>query len=265
MREQEAGEAINGMARPNSGKKRRLRITRCTIESAGETKPMTGDANIFKAMINPDTYSRSYGIGYTDKQCKLESDPIGCTSVELNFAAIKKETVSFHLVIDGTGVVKLFDKVPDVKEQLEKLKDIVYRYQGEKHEPSVVQLSWGDIDEDNVAFVGRMTSMKVDYTMFKPSGAPLRAKVALSFGSYMTRAESALRANQSSPDMSHVVQVRAGDSLPALCHRIYNDSSQYMTVARANGLSGFRELSPGMRLRFPPIKKNSSRAKAPSA
>jgi nucleoid-associated protein YgaU len=112
-----------------------------------------------------------------------------------------------------------------------------------------VRLLWGSL-----IFFGRMTSMSTQYTLFKASGEPLRAKVDLQFVGTMSKSESQLVANRSSPDLSHVVVVRDGDTLPLLCNRIYGDSSYYPEVAQANGLAGFRELLPGQRLVFPPLE-----------
>jgi nucleoid-associated protein YgaU len=96
--------------------------------------------------------------------------------------------------------------------------------------------------------------MTVDYTLFRASGEALRAKVAMNFVSFATQVEEALRAQRSSPDMTHVVTVRAGDTLPLLCQRIYRDASKYVEVARLNDLDGFRALEPDTVLRFPPMR-----------
>jgi nucleoid-associated protein YgaU len=70
----------------------------------------------------------------------------------------------------------------------------------------------------------------------------------------MSGEEEKLSADASSPDLSHVVQVRQGDTLPLLCHRIYGDSRYYLKVAQFNGLQQFRSLPPGLRLHFPPLE-----------
>jgi len=238
-----------------NGEKQKLTITRCDVTQDGQTNPSGSASDIFEAMLNPASYGQQLSIGYSsdvDEDSKSSHQrPLGQTAVESRFASINAETVSFDLVLDGTGVVKKDDSsVPDVKAEIEDLKDIVYRYVGDKHEPSVVKLSWGELDP----FYGRMKSMAVDYTLFKPSGLPLRAKVKLSFVSYMTQVEAALRANRSSPDLSHLVEVVDGDTLPLLCQRVYNDCSRYLDVARANRLANFRELEPGTMLRFPPLR-----------
>jgi nucleoid-associated protein YgaU len=59
-------------------------------------------------------------------------------------------------------------------------------------------------------------------------------------------------ANRNSPDLSHMVEVRAGDTLPLLCHRIYNDSSYYPEVAKINKIINMQTLTPGNQTPFPP-------------
>jgi len=43
-----------------------------------------------------------------------------------------------------------------------------------------------------------------------------------------------------------------GDTLPAMCDRLYGDSKYYIAVAAANGLTSFRDIKPGTPLVFPP-------------
>jgi len=234
--------------------KEKLTITRCEVTTDGQTQPSSKSIDKFEAMLNPASYSHKLSISYS-KDAERKSGgrnhkAQGQTAVESRFAAINAEGVSFELVLDGTGVVKKDDsRVPDVKAEIQRLTDIVYRYIGKKHEPNVVKLSWGGLNP----FFGRMEKMSVDYTLFEPSGKPLRAKVKLSFVSFMTKVESALRADQSSPDLTHKIQVRDGDTLPLLCQQVYNDCSRYLYVARRNKLANFRDLKPGSWLRFPPL------------
>ncbi len=237
-----------------SGEKQKLTITRCEV-NGGQTTPSSSQSDVFEALLNPASYAHSLSIAYSkegDPDAKGSNQkPQGQTSAEPRFASINSEKVSFDLVLDGTGVVKKDDSaVPDVQAEIDQLKDVVYRYVGDKHEPSVVKLAWGELD----AFYGRMESMSVDYTLFKPTGLPLRAKVKLSFVSFMTKIEAALRADRSSPDLSHQVEVRDGDTLPLLCLRVYKDCSRYIDVARENRLANFRTLEPGTWLRFPPLR-----------
>lgn len=225
-----------------SGKKGRLIISKCSVDSSGDIK--VDKNNSFTFMLNPSEYDHSFAIGYNKKGA------IGQSGSDAKFAGAQPEKLKFTTLIDGTGVVSGTDaNVSDVKTQIKDLKDIVYKYDGDKHEPSHVRVLWG-----SQIFFGRLESMAVDNTMFKPSGEPLRAKVQLSLTGFMSKEEEALRANRSSPDMSHLVEVNAGDTLPSLCHRIYKDNSYYLEVARINNITDFRDIKPGIKLLFPPLR-----------
>ena len=86
------------------------------------------------------------------------------------------------------------------------------------------------------------------------SGEPLRAKIKLAFSGFMSKEEEALRANRSSPDLSHLIEVKAGDTLPMLCYRVYKDCSYYLEVAKVNDITNFRDIKPGSKLHFPPLR-----------
>jgi hypothetical protein len=126
---------------------------------------------------------------------------------------------------------------------------VVYAYDGGNHEPSVVKLTWGAL-----LFYGRLKTMSVEFTVFEPGGDPLRARAKMSFAGFMSDREESLRAKRASPDLSHVVVVRKGDTLPLLCHRIYKDVSYYLDVARYNDLSEVGHLEPGTRISLPPLQ-----------
>ena len=229
----------------------RLRITRCRIlrdkiEPVPNPSPIK---DIFEVTINPESYSRRYAVAYNGTG-RAGHAPIGQAAAAAEFARTEAERISFDLVIDGTGVVEAARGKP-VSDEIARLRDITYTYQGEDHEPNPVELNWG---EELKAFRARLTAMDVDYTLFKPDGAPLRAKVRLEFIEAQTPREVAVKADKQSPDLTHLVRVRAGDTLPNLCQRIYNDPSAYLKVAALNGLDGFRALEPNTLLRFPPLR-----------
>jgi len=135
-----------------------------------------------------------------------------------------------------------------VKDQIALLRKVAYDYKGSGHEPPVVEVSWGTL-----LIQARLDSLNIDYTLFKPSGEPLRAKLSLTFFEYKSTEETYQEVAQQSPDLTHLVAVKAGDTLPMLCFQIYQDSSHYLAVARLNNLRQFRNLQPGQVLRFPPL------------
>ena len=199
----------------------------------------------FTAVLNPSDYKHQRAIQYSQQEA------LGQIGSESKFSAIGPDKISFSLLLDGTGAVppnSPSDAFKDVATQIRELTEVVYQYDGNRHEPSHVRLLWGSFTMD-----ARLESMSTNYSLFEPSGAPLRAKVELGFVSFVTKKEASLIANRSSPDLTHRVLVREGDTLPLLCQRIYGDARYYPQVARHNGLTQFRRLAAGSTLHFPPL------------
>lgn len=199
----------------------------------------------FEVMINPETYSHTYSINYTDRK------DMGSNNMSADFNQMAKEKLSFKITLDSTGVVPLAtaNKGKDVKTMIKELKAIVYDYQGSIHQPYFVELLWGAM-----IFKGRLDSLSLDYKLFRSDGTPVRANVSLGFTGYMSEEVATAEANQSSPDMTHIVTVKEGDTLVELCRKIYGKSKYYLKVAEYNNLTNFRYLNPGSKISFPPLK-----------
>ena len=98
-------------------------------------------------------------------------------------------------------------------------------------------------------------SFTVAYSLFKPDGSALRATINLKLTESKDYKTKAKEAQKSSPDLTHMRTVKAGDTLPLMTYRIYGDSSYYTEVARVNKLRSFNDIKPGDQIYFPPIKK----------
>jgi nucleoid-associated protein YgaU len=229
-----------------TGQKTKLLMTRYSVGADGTIT--LEPAVRFEAMINPAEFKHNTGISYDTQKT------LGEAAASPKFSAMNEEKISFALVLDGTGVVPTGTGAgsgtpTSVKDHLAQLNKVVYNYVGTQHEPPHVRLLWGSL-----IFFGRLESMNTAYTLFKPSGEPLRAKVDLGFIGSMSQRESELVSNRSSPDLTHSVVVRQGDTLPLLCQRIYGDPGYYIDVAAFNQLADFRSLRAGMQLHFPPLE-----------
>ncbi len=224
-------------------KKALLTISPCIVSAIGKIS-VNGSKQKFEAMINPAGYEHTLSLRYSKKEV------LGQPGTETRYKATRPEKLVLkELVLDGTGVVKPSNKMPvSVKAQIERLKNVIYTYDGDKHEAPIVQIKWGAL-----LFYSRAESLKFDYTLFTPNGEPLRAKVTLTLIEYESNEQIIKEANISSPDLTHLIEVKAGDTLPLLCYQIYQNSAYYPEVARANNLTHFRDLKPGMRLLFPPL------------
>ena len=199
----------------------------------------------FGVLINPSSYSHSFGINYKT------NESMGDTAGAPKFEKYPSESLSFKIVLDGTGVVPVSGTRKNVYQLVTSLKDVVYTFNGSIHEPNYVQLIWG-----SMLFNGRLNTFKVDYNLFRPDGIPLRANVDLDFKGFTSKELSSKMANVSSPDMSHLITFSAGDTLPNLCFRVYKNSNYCLEVAKINRLKSFRNIKPGTELLFPPLAKN---------
>lgn len=228
----------------------RLTLQRCLL-SGDQLVPQTGPSDTLEVMLNPNSFSHGHEIDYNDDGVE-SSKTQGEIYPEQIFAGYSPETLSFDLTFDGTGAVPTQDGSPPtpVPEMIDKLKTICYTYNGSEHQPNFVKLKWGEAFDN---FNGRLKTLKLDYKLFKSTGEPLRATTKLEFRRFRTREEALLDAGQTSPDMTHVIRIREGDTLPLLCETVYKDGGRYLTVARQNGLVNFRALESGALLRFPPI------------
>ena len=128
-------------------------------------------------------------------------------------------------------------------------KSTCYTYNGTIHEPNYLILNWGSL-----VFKCKLTSLSVNYTLFQKNGIPLRAKASVEFMEAIGVSEISKEANMQSPDLTHMVVIRDGDTLPMLCMEMYGDSSYYMEVAEYNNIINFRDIAPGTQIYLPPLK-----------
>ena len=191
--------------------------------------------------INPASYTHNFQVNY-DKTTAL-----GKPGTPLEFKGIPPQTVSFEVYFDSTGAVE-GSKVP-VKDQLSVFKKVAFVFNGDIHEPNYLIISWGAL-----VFRCKLTSLSVNYTLFKQDGTPLRAKASMSFEQAVDADLIAKDANPKSPDLTHLITVKQGDTLPVICYRTYGDSSYYWEVAKYNNIANFQNLKPGTKLYLPPIK-----------
>lgn len=195
----------------------------------------------YVVMINPESVKHGRTIEYSTEQ-----------AADSNKAAAKYQnspaaTLSFELVLDCTGVVD--SKRVDMETEMKRLEVVIYQYNGNIHRPNFVQISWC---KDKL-FKGVLTNFETTYTLFKPNGAPLRAKLSLEFEGYTDPYVTAAINGNNSPDMTHLVDVVAGDTLGNLSQRIYDSADFTVQLAQFNGLDKFRQLPTARQLTFPPL------------
>jgi hypothetical protein len=200
----------------------------------------SGDPYI--VMINPDSLKWQRIIEYNEQQSPDSS------AASQKYKSTPSEKLNFDIVIDCTGIVDS-DRT-DMPTEMKALKQIVYSYNGDIHRPNFVKIQWGK----DIIFKGVLTSFDTSYTLFKPNGSPLRAKISLAFDNYISPSTVAKMEDKHSPDVTHLVNVVQGMTLPQMCRSVWNDDAYYVQVARYNKLNKFRHLKVD-KLIFPPISQ----------
>jgi phage tail protein X len=200
----------------------------------------------FEALINPESYVLEYKVKTADSQGH------GTSGSQSRFEYVMPQELSFEFLFDNTGIIDGTPKPDGIFEDVDHFRKILTEYQGESHEPYHLKLVWG-----NLVFKGRAIEVGITYKLFNPDGQPIRAVVKVKFKGSIEEKKRAALENKSSPDLTHIRRVKAGDTLPLMCYRIYGDPKYYLQVAEANGLGNFRHLATGTELVFPPIEKTA--------
>jgi Contractile injection system tube protein len=195
----------------------------------------------FAAFVNPHEVTLAYEMEYDSAQGS------GTTGSRMEFKKLKPGDLALSFFLDGTGAN---GRPCDVQEQVALFQSVT-GYNGNIHRPNYLKVVWGTLTVKRCV----LKSASIAYKLFKPDGVPLRAVISASFSDTADDQTRVAMAQDSSPDLTHVRVLTAGDSLPALCQQIYGDPHLALQVARANGLMSARGVPAGTRLRFPPLKR----------
>lgn len=187
--------------------------------------------------INPESYKLGKSVLFAPRE------KVANAAQTPGFKKYSPSTLSFDVIFDGTGVIPTGGK--SVNDRIDELDNLLYQMVGATREPGYVIIAWGDF-----TFHGRLNKADYAYTLFKPNGAPLRAKVSLSFTDALSvEEEQALKAQKAQQGQYKIVT--ADKTLPEMCQDVYGNAGYAGLIANINGLDGFRDLKPGTQIWFP--------------
>jgi hypothetical protein len=248
----------------DKGKLEKLTL-RAYKPAAGKNEPpqVSDDPkDMYVAQVNPNTYQLSQLLNHSRHLAP------GSSKSEAVYNHSPPVNLTFDFLFDGTGVVPEPSELGDVplvgalasaltggpkkfvvSDEIKKFEKLVYIFNGKIHSPRQLLLVWGKL-----AFSCVMSSVSYRFTLFKPDGTPLRAIATCAFCESEPTALTERKQNATSPDLTHLRDVRDGDSLPALAYEIYGKPELYFEVARVNKLVNFRKLRSASRVAFPPLE-----------
>ena len=196
----------------------------------------------FIAMFNPESFAINEEIDW-NAQC-----PPGNQGSDYLYNKTKPRKFTIEFTLDGTGVNTNGIKIP-VTAQIILFRAATTGIRGDLHRPNFLLVQYGTFINTCI-----LNSSTVTYTMFDMFGLPIRARVSASFTERTVKTLSDILGMLSSPDLTHKVEVKQGDTLPLLTYNTYNNQTYYLQVAKVNKLKNFRNLKAGTTLVFPPIE-----------
>jgi Contractile injection system tube protein/LysM domain len=203
--------------------------------------PLGGRAEPITALFNPKEYTIEQSNSYA------EIGIIGIEAPILQFIRGNVEKLSFDLLIDTTGHDP-GDPKRDARPTADKILALA-RIDGERHAPPVCRFEWG-----GEVLEGVFESVRRQFVLFDPSGAPTRIQMSLGIKRYRALRDQLGKTNKSSPDHTRTVVSAEGDTLPAIAFRAYGDDALWRPIAVANDIDDPSKLEPGLVLQVPRLE-----------
>lgn len=199
--------------------------------------------NRFEVQFNPTEYT-------LDKSAQIAEIAIpGLDSPILQFVRGQSEKLTLDLFFDTTDS-GMGDDAVSVTTRTSAFYQSV-KMQSPTHAPPRVYFVWGA----ELSFSAVVESVKQQFTLFSPSGTPLRATLSVTFREYKTLDEQIKEINAQSSDHTKRRTVRRGDTVSRIAGEEYRDPTRWREIAEANpeATRSLRRLTPGDVLRIPPI------------
>jgi nucleoid-associated protein YgaU len=192
-------------------------------------------------MFNPFEYSVSKTNSFTEKSKNQGDVP------QAEFSKAGSQTLKLNLVFD---TYEASTDVSLITRELWKFmmtKGKTGAKQDAKVSPPQVAFEWGFF-----RFVSFITNMTQRFTLFKPNGMPVRAKVDVTFTQYVD-VEDYKKQNPTSGGgpIERVRRVSAGDRLDLIADEIYGDSTKWRLIADYNRIHNPLNIKPGQILTIP--------------
>jgi nucleoid-associated protein YgaU len=229
-------------------KDRKLRIT---PQPPSKLKEIT-------VLFNPTSYSVGKEVEWKPPEPptdESESQKAARTQRRVNapgleFKGGESRVLTLDLFFDVTETTLVDGKpVVDVREITNHVVALT-RIEPKQGKPPVCLVQWGSAPVgSDFPFKGVVTNLKQDFTLFRSTGEPVRAKLSATFTEFLPPQEDLL---QTDPELT-TRRVARGDSLQALAADIYRDPALWRVIAEANNLDDPRRLAVGQTLTIPKL------------
>lgn len=209
------------------------------------------DGNTLECQFNPETLVITKTVEWhapKSGESKTEANP-QANAPDLEFGGGNAAEFSLELIFDTT----LLDN-QDVRGYTNQLLAFTLMGGGDPGksdlEPPVVQFVWGDL----MLFAAVIKKVELHFTLFLPSGIPVRARAKVDFIQLLDedgKMGSQNPTTRTPARKTHVVQ--HGDRLDYLAFQEYGQPGLWREIASANDLDDPLEIHPGQVLVIPKL------------
>jgi hypothetical protein len=194
--------------------------------------------------FKPTEYSIEKSVTHGDQRLPGSTLPI------TQFVSGDAETLSMELFFDTyptetTNPGAKADGPTDVREYTDRI-DGLMKLDPDRGEPPVCRFVWGSL-----LFTSVVESASKQFTMFLPSGVPVRARVNITFKRYAGAFERRTESSGQTVEQPRMWVVKQGDTLWDIAATEYGDPYAWRDIASANGIENPRTLQIGTELVLP--------------
>jgi len=220
----------------------KLKIAKITNKAAtGNFQVSQAATDVFTVQFNPESFRLSKDNGWEFSKATGKDMP------ELVFTGGQPQSMDIQLTFDTTSTGDpVFEKY-SVLRTLAKVDSTALNTTTGLGEPPWVMVQWGSY----IGFAAVISGLAEEYTMFKPDGTPIRAKVTVSLRQVASDAQLAGQNPTSRTEPRKTWVVQQGQRLDWIAHMEYGDSSKWRRIAEANGIEDPLALTAGQVLLLP--------------
>ena len=210
--------------------------------------PLAKDGSLLSpitVLFNPTSYAITKTVAWGSDGSRTHNAPM------LTFNGGGSRQLTLELFYDVTEPIN-GQQLDDVRVKTNEIVALT-RIKREMERPPVVSVSWGDGSQDrfNFPFVGVVTSLTQNFTLFSSAGKPVRANLTVTVLEFLDWKKDEL---ETDPEFTTRL-VKRGDSLSSIAAEFYHDPMRWRVIAEANRIDDPRRLSPGLRLAIPKVSR----------
>ena len=183
-----------------------------SLQKATISVQQTGES--IEVQFNPTEYTLGTTSEFEGKEANIE------------FKSVSIDNFTVNLFFDT------YEQEKDVRTLTKSITDLMQPTvnDGDKRVPPICMFAWG-----RLKYTGVITNIQEKYTMFLPSGEPVRGTLQVTFQSVLTPQE--MLASMGKPNCLKLWQVKMGERLDIIANTALRDASQWRAIATYNGIA----------------------------